>query len=92
MQDKTNICGDRIDYELPTGLGESQADLYQSAAEDAEDILAIIAELQEERKGESGDVCESLGPTTINTIRELNHEHLIPAIEILAALEGPQNE
>jgi predicted transcriptional regulator len=87
MQDKTNICGDRIDYELPADLDESQADLYRSAAETAEDIIAIIAEIQEDRKDESGDICEPITWRTINTVTELNNQSLMPALAVLEALE-----
>ncbi|ELY78244.1 hypothetical protein C487_09459 [Natrinema pallidum DSM 3751] len=90
MQDKHNICGDRIDYKLPTGVDESQADRYRSAAQSAEDALAIIAEIQDDRKNESGEICEPVTETTINTIREINHQYLMPALSTLAVLERDQ--
>lgn len=90
MQDKTNICGDRLDYEVPTELDESQTELYQSAAKNAEDALAIIEEIQQNRTNESGDVCKPISQTSINTVTEVTNEYLQPALSILAALEEDQ--
>jgi len=90
MQDKTSNDDGRIEYELPANLDESQADLYWSAVESTEEVLDIIAEIQENRKNESGEVCKPITSTQINTIRELNKEHLMPAVSVLTALENDQ--
>lgn len=90
MQDQTNICGDRLDYEVPSKIEESQRDIYQSAAKDAEDALAIIQEVQQSRTNESGDVCEPISSTSLNTVIEVSNEYLQPALSVLAALEDGQ--
>lgn len=86
MQDKHNICGGRIEHQLPTNVDASNADLYWSAVTVAEDALAILAKIDDDRKNESGDLCEPITWTHINTIRQHNL-HLVPALSVLAALE-----
>ena len=90
MQNKNNNCGERIDYELPDCVDESHADLYWSAAVSAEDALAIITKMQNDRKDESGNICEPITSTDINTFRELNYQYLTPAFLTLATMERCQ--
>jgi len=92
MQDETNICGDRIDYEPPAGLDESQEELYQSAVSSVEDSIAITAEIQEDRKDGSGAVCEPITPAIVNTLIEVNNQSLMPALSVLSAMEGEEDE
>lgn len=58
MQIDTNAHRERIDYDYPYGdtLTEGEEELYWSATRDAEDALARIAEIQECRKGENGEI------------------------------------
>ena len=58
MQIETNVHRERIDYDYPYAdtLTEGEEELYWSATKDAEDALARIANVQERRKGENGEI------------------------------------
>jgi len=90
MQDKTTICGNRIAYDDHTP--ETNPDLYESAADEVEDALAIIHELQESRLNEEGDVREPLTRTHINTLQEINKEYLDSALAVLRAIGVDEDE
>lgn len=86
MVNRTNITGNRIDYEIPSDLSESQKEIYRKAVRNFEDSIAIISELQQKRKNTEGDICEPPSRKTINTIAEINHDGLISPISVLKAL------
>jgi hypothetical protein len=87
MQDTTNTCNDRIEYELSTNLDRTQSDLSRSAVETTEEILAIIGELQEVQNNEPSDIRKPMASIGINTIKNLSKGHLSLAILFLVARE-----
>lgn len=87
MENSTNISGDSIDYDLPAGFRGSEQELYRAAMADAEDSLAIIAEIQENRKNDVGEICAPLTSTEINTLVENQQLYLGHALSVLQALE-----
>jgi hypothetical protein len=87
MTNHENICGGRIeyDYELPNGLTEKEAMMHESARQDVEDALAILAEMQEDRTDEDGNVTEPITIPLLNSIKEMINFYLTPGGAILRA-------
>ena len=58
MQLDTNVHRERIAYDYPYAdtLTEGEEEIYWSATKDAEDALSRIANVQERRKGENGEI------------------------------------
>lgn len=88
MPSKQNVCGQRIDYELPTRecSSESTAAHYESAYSEVENALAIIAEIQNGRTNEDGEITEPLSLTQVRTILEVGTP-LERSLAVLNALE-----
>jgi hypothetical protein len=89
MPINSNVCGQRIDYELPTqgDLPERIASQYERAYSEVENTLAIIAEIQDERTNEDGEITEPLSLTQVRTILEVVTP-LERSLAILEAVEG----
>jgi|AntDeeMetageno50_2_1112565.scaffolds.fasta_scaffold01273_6 hypothetical protein len=83
------ICGQRIDYEPPTceSLSEHEDDLLEAAYSEVEDTLAIIAEIQEERANDGGDITEPLTLIQIRTVLEIGVQ-VERSLTVLKALSG----
>lgn len=89
MTSYETICGQRIDYEPPTreSLPEHELDLVEAAYSEVENTLAIIAEIQDERANDDGDITEPLTLTQIRTILEISVQ-LERSLTVLEALSG----
>jgi len=89
MPTNSDVCGQRIVYENPTreSLSEHQAKLSEEAYSEVEDTLAIIAEIQNERANEDGEISEPLTLTQIRTILEVG----VPLERSLTILEAIQD-
>lgn len=83
MKEKTNACGDRIVYERPENASGWDEKHFQDSIDDVEDVLAIIAKMQEGRKNDDGEITEPLSAAQIKSILELQDEHLNPALYVL---------
>jgi hypothetical protein len=92
LQDKTNACGDRIVYDRPEDAAGWRQEHYHDAIDDVEDVLAIIAEMQEARKNESGEITEPLTETEVNTVLELKRLHLDSALGVLDVVDFPEGQ
>jgi hypothetical protein len=90
MNGKTNACGDRIVYEYPRDIAGWDDDHYQTAVDDVENLLAIIAGMQESRKNEDGEVCEPLTDTIVNTVIELSGFHLQSSLGVINTAGAPE--
>ncbi|MDS0243044.1 MULTISPECIES: hypothetical protein [unclassified Haloferax] len=88
MPSNENVCGQRIDYELPSpeGFSESTAAHYERAYSEVENALAIITEIQNERTNEDGEIAEPLSLTQVRTILEVGTP-LERSLAVLNALE-----
>ena len=88
MPTNSDVCGQRIVYENPTreSLSEHQAKLSEEAHSEVEDTLAIIAEIQDERTNEDGDIADLLTLTQIRTILEVGVS-LERSLTILEAIQ-----
>lgn len=80
---RTNICGERIDYEIPDKTPLQDKSKYCEAVLNLEDALAVIAEMQERRKNEEGDICEPISPTLFHTVLEMKREYIDSALVVL---------
>ncbi|MBX0303716.1 hypothetical protein [Haloarcula salinisoli] len=87
MENSTNICGDSIDYDLAAGSRASEQELYRDAMAQAEDSLALIAKIQEDRRNYQGTICEPLTRTEIKSLIEYWQMYLGHALSVLQALE-----
>jgi hypothetical protein len=68
-------------------LPERKASQYERAYSEVENTLAIIAEIQDERTNEDGEITEPLSLTQVRTILEVGTP-LERSLAILEAVEG----
>lgn len=88
MPSTENVCGQRIDYDLPIRerFSEREEAIYDNAYSEVENTLAIIAEIQNGRTDEDGKISEPLTLTEVRTILEVG-VHLDRALTVIEALE-----
>ena len=88
MPSNKNVCGQRIEYENTIeSLSEPKVGLYKAASSEVENALAIIAEIQNERTNEDGEITEALTLTQVRTILEIGVS-LERSLTVLETLEG----
>lgn len=88
MTSNVNVCGQRIAYENTEHdtLSENEASLYDAASSEVENTLAIIAEIQNERTNEDGEITNPLTLRQVRTILEVG----VPLERSLTVLEALQ--
>ncbi|WP_058825925.1 hypothetical protein [Haloferax sp. Q22] len=88
MPSTENVCRQRIDYDLPIreSFSEREEAIYDNAYSEVENTLAIIAEIQNGRMDEDGNISEPLTLTEVRTIQEVG-VHLDRALTVIEALE-----
>lgn len=93
MQNKSNICGDRIGYDHLENVSNGTTDIYETALWEVENILAIFAEIQNNRKNENGDIAEPLSSQAAGTILEEVPilERSVGILEAVGAFDTTEN-
>ncbi|WP_318567472.1 hypothetical protein [Salinigranum marinum] len=83
-----NVCGQRIAYNRAThgALSERETEVYESANKEVEDILALLAEIQNARTSAEGEITRPLTRREIGTIFEVSSQ-LHGSSTILEAFE-----
>lgn len=88
MPSTDNVCGQRIDYDLPIreNFSDREVAIYDSAYSEVENTLAIIAEIQNGLTNEDGKISEPLTLIEVRTIQEVG-VHLDRSLTVIEALE-----